>query len=324
MSRSYRGSGHPGAPVERHPGAADRTPPHPRPERLSLRINAVAWSAAWELARRVPERVAFGAARPIGWLAYRLARRARARIRANLARVVDPDRLDETVAAAFRSYARYFVEAFRAADMDPVELDRRTTTEGMVEHLDAALARGRGVVVLLAHHGTWDVAARWGESHGYHLAVVAEVLRPRRMFEKFVRLREAVGLDVVPLRRGDDLVGRLRHVLQANHLVGLLAERDLSGRGPVVRLFGEEARLPRGPVVLSQRTGASIIPATMLQRPGRRWHVVALPPVDVADCDLTEGCQRVAAAIEALVLRDPAQWHAFQPVWLADRRERGR
>lgn len=314
---SYRGSGFPGQPVDRNPGAHERIPLDERPEGWRMRATAAAWNLAWETSRRLPEVVAHTLAALLARLACRVAGRARRQLASNLVRVVDPGRLDRTVRAGFRSYARYWVEAFRAADLDPGDLDRRTTTNGFAP-LDALLDEGKGAVILLAHHGSWDVCAQWGEIHGYHMAAVAEVLRPRALFEKFVRLRETVGLEVVPLRRGQSLVGRLEEVLAANHLVGLLAERDLTGRGPVVRLFGEDARIPWGPVVLAQRTGAPIVPATMLQRPGRRWHIEVLPAIRAAGLEAGEAAQQVAHALEAIVRLDPAQWHALQPVWLAD------
>lgn len=315
---AYRGSGIPGQPVDRNPGAEERIPPDPRPEGLRLRGTAAAWNVGWEITRRVPEPVAHATAAALARLAYRVAGRTRRQLTRNLARIVDAGELDRTVRAAFRSYARYWVEAFRAADLDAGDLDRRTTTHGFRQHLDPVLDEGRGAVILLAHHGSWDVCAQWGETHGYHLAVVAEVLRPRALFEKFVRLRETVGLEVVPLRRGENLVTRLEEVLAANHLVGLLAERDLTGKGPVVRLFGEDARIPAGPVVLSRRTGAPILPATMLQRPGRRWHIEVLPPIRADALDFDEAARQVARGLEAIIRLDPAQWHAVQPVWLAD------
>jgi len=265
------------------------------------------WLAAWSLARRVPEPVALGAADLAARVAHSAAAAARGRVRATLARVEPGDDLS---LAAFRSYARYWVEAFRAADLDPADLHARTTTDGFA-HLDAALDRGRGVVVLLAHHGSWDVAARWAETHGYHLAVVAEVVRPGALFARFAALREAIGLEVVPFtRRAGTSTAALARVLRANHLVGLLADRDLGGGGVPVALFGAPARLPRGPVVLAQRTGAALVPITMLQRPGGRWHLQVLPEVPVAGLDEEPAARRVAAALEALVRLDPAQWHA--------------
>lgn len=315
----------------RTPGVVARLPP-PRAEPPRLRVLAAVWLAGWELARRFPEPLAFGAADLAGRAVARWSRRTRAVLTRNFRRVLGPDAdpgaLERTVRDACRSYARYWVEAFRAADLNPDDLAARTSTDGF-EHLDAALEQGRGVVVLLAHHGSWDVAARWAETHGYHLAVVAEVVRPRRVFARFVTLREAMGLDVVPLRRGwargdrgDGVLGDLERTMAANHLVGLLADRDLSGGAPVAPLFGEPAGVPRGPTVLAQRTGAPIVPITMLQRPGRRWHLQVLPPVDVTGLDARAAARRIAGAVEDLVRLEPAQWHCFSPVWLADRGRR--
>src|SRR5699024_9714383 len=148
----------------------------------------------------LPERVAFALGDLAGRAAYWATPGSRRRLRTNLARVVGngPD-LEPVVQAAYRSYARYWVEAFRAADLPAEDLDRRTASTDF-GYLDQALELRRGAIVLLAHHGSWDIAAAWAESQGYHLAVVAEVVRPRLLFEKFVRLREQIGLEVVPLR----------------------------------------------------------------------------------------------------------------------------
>lgn len=316
-ARTYRGSGHPGAPVDRNPGAADRIPPDERRENWKMKLTALLWAAMWEASRRVPEPVAYGIADLVARILHRVAGGARARVARNLSRLVAPEQVEPTVRDAFRSYARYWVEAFRAADISAADIDRRTTVEGF-HHLDAALEEGQGAVVLLAHHGSWDTAARWAETHGYHLAVVAEVVRPRALFRKFVTLRETIGLEVVPLRRGSTTTDRLAEVAKANHLLGLLTDRDLTGRAPVVEFMGEPARIPLGPVLLSQRTGAAIIPITMIQRPGRRWQLVAHPAVDVADLDTAAASQRVAQALEALIRTAPEQWHAFQPIWLTD------
>ena len=317
MTSTLRGSGHPGVAVDRNPGAAGRIPPDPRPEGWRLRLTAAVWSLAWEASRRMPEALAYGIADLLARVLHRVGGSARERVARNLARVVGPQDLDRTVRDAFRSYARYWVEAFRAADLPPAEVIARTEVVGF-DHVDHALEQGKGLVVLLAHHGSWDTAARWAESCGYHLVVVAEVVRPRALFRKFVTLRETIGLEVVPLQRGTTMTARLGEVAAANHLVGLLTDRDLTGRAPVVSFFGEDARIPLGPVAVSRRTGAPIVPITMVQRPGRRWEVIALPPLDIEGLETAEASQRVAAGLESLIRTAPEQWHAFQPVWLAD------
>lgn len=314
---SHRGTGFPGVPVERRLGAADRIPPDPRPEPLSLRLQGLGYLAAWELCRHLPEPWALALGRAGARYALRRNGPAVQRLRRNLARVVPVEELDAAVEQGVHSYARYWVEAFRAADYPAEHVGRRTSHEGF-DLLDIVLDEGRGAIMLLAHHGSWDVAAQWAETRGYHLAVVAELLRPRMLFRRFVRLRESVGLEVVPLRRGDDIVAQLEQALAANHMVGLLAERDLTGKGPVVDFFGEPTRLPPGPVVLSQRTGVPIMPAAVLQRPDGGWHFRIFPAFHVNDMTVEEGCARLARALEDIIRMDPVQWHAFQPVWQVD------
>lgn len=318
---AYRGSGHAGNAVDRNHGAVDRVPPPRTPETPRQRLMGVAWDGAWSTLARLPSDPALSLGQRGGRLATRVADDAM--IRANLARVVPAEELDDAVAAAYASYGRYYMEAFRADRMDPAWLDERTTTGGF-EHLDGVLEQGKGAIILLAHHGSWDVAARWAESHGYHLACVAEVLRPRRVFRRFVSMREAIGLEIVPLRRGEDLTGRLSTVLADNHLVGLLSDRDLSGKAPVVDLFGEPARIPPGPALLNRRTGAPIVPITMLHRPEGRYHLQVLPPLDTDGADLREAVQVTAHGIEDLIRLAPEQWHAFQPIFEADRPEKVR
>lgn len=310
----YRGSGRRDEAVDRRPGAADRLPTPRRPETRRERALAFGWLLGWEAVRRLPEPVAFALGEAAGRLAHGLASARREVVADNLRAVVDDDALPATVRAAFGSYARYWVEAFRAADISPTTLHARTTTDGFA-HLDGVLDEGRGAIVLLAHHGSWDLAARWAESHGYHLAVVAEILRPRRVFRRFVQLREAVGLEVVPLRKGEDLTRRLGEVLAANHLVGLLTDRDLSGRAPLVSLFGRPARLPTGAARLAVRHGTPIVPISLLQRPGRRWHLQVLAPIRPKGRDLRALHDEVARAVERLIRLAPEQWHAFMPIW---------
>lgn len=317
---SYRGSGITGRVVDRRPGAAERAP-RGRPDTRRERLVGAVWLAAWQIARWLPEAVAFRVADVAALVAARRGGPGRARVRANLARVVGSADLDATVTRAYRSYARYWVEAFRAADIGADDIAARVDAEGL-DLLDEVLEHERGAIVLLAHHGSWDVAARWAEVHRYHLAVVAEVVRPRSLFTRFVRLREEMGLEVVPLAPRTSIGGRgigarLGEVLGENHLVGLLTDRDLSGRAPLVDFFGEPCRVPVGATMLAKRYGAPIVPIAMLQAPGRRWRLTVLRPRWLHDLEIHEAQRQVAAGLEEIIRLDPAQWHAFQPIWPA-------
>jgi KDO2-lipid IV(A) lauroyltransferase len=97
----------------------------------------------------------------------------------------------------------------------------------------------------------------------------------------------------------------------------LLTDRDLSGRAPLVDFFGEPCRLPVGATVLAKRYRAPVVPTAMLQLPGRRWRLQILEPLWLHDLEIHGAQQQVAAALEEIIRLDPAQWHAFQPIWSA-------
>lgn len=321
VGSGHRGTGIAGRPVDRRPGAADRVPER-APDTWRQRATGAVWLAAWQVARWLPERMALAIADTAGRFAAWRGGGSSARIRRNLSRVVDPGDLDAAVVAAYRSYARYWVEAFRVADIGRDELEARVTVEGL-DGADDVLDEERGAIVLLAHHGSWDIAARWAEDHGYHMTAVAEVVRPRSLFARFVELRESMGLEIVPLepRAGMGARGvgmRLGQVLGDNHLVGLLTDRDLSGRAPLVEFFGEPCHLPVGATILAKRYRAPILPTAILQRPDGRWHLQILPPRWLHDLEIHDAQQQVAAALEDIIRLDPAQWHAFQPIWPDD------
>lgn len=234
---------------------------------------------------------------------------------------LDPRARQQAVRRAFASYARYWVESARAVDANPQELEARTSYEGL-DHIDAALAAGKGAILAIPHLGSWDLAGAWlVASAGFPLSVVVEPVRPPRLFEWFVERRKALGLEVVPL--GPDAAGRVAMRLKANGVVALLCDRDLAGSGVEVELFGETTTLPAGPATLAFRTGAALLPVALYQRPAGRIQVLIRPPIDVQRegklrADVTRITQALAHQLEQLIRAEPEQWHLFQPNWPSD------
>lgn len=268
-----------------------------------------------------PEPMLFPLAEMAGLAAGRLNRKRRDVVRRNLARVVGTKDLEAAVDGAFRSYARYWMETLRVPKPGIEELVRRTTFEGidqMAKHLDA----GEGVIFVTPHVGNWDLAGAWLASRGWRVLAIAEELRPPALYELFVRLRRAVGIEVLPLghpRSARALLSGLRE----GAIAGLVADRDISGSGVEVDFFGEPTFLPSGPAVLALRTGAPLAAGALYHRPGGRYHGVILDPVPVERSRgsgeaVRELTQRLARDLEELIRRSPGQWHLFQPNWPSD------
>jgi len=245
-------------------------------------------------------------------------------LRRNLARVVPeagPAELDELVRRSLRSYARYWCEAFRlpAMDLDAVYRALDPHLEGR-EHLDAALAAGKGAVVALPHSGNWDVAGVWLTRHVGRFTTVAERLRPESLFRRFVAYRESLGFEIVPLTGGEQPpTAVLTERLRRNGVVCLVADRDLTGSGVPVTFFGEATRMPAGPAFLAMRTGAALLPVSCWFTPSG-WGVRIRPPVPVGRGrdGVHSATQAVADAFAAEIAEHPEDWHMMQPLWLAD------
>jgi KDO2-lipid IV(A) lauroyltransferase len=271
------------------------------------RLTLIAYVAGWRLVRALPEGLAkrlfrFGADR-----AYARNGKGVQRLRANLARVVPADRLEDTVRDGVRSYARYWLEVFRLQNMGRERLVRE------VRCVNPENLRG---VAVLPHMGNWDVAGAWATVTGHDFTTVAERLKPEGLFDRFVAFRESLGMEVIPLTGGDaDPFVTLSQRLREGRLVCLLGDRDLTARGIEVTFFGETAKFPAGPAALALRTGAGLHPAT-LWFDGDGWVVHmhdAIPHTSIA-----EMTQRVADVFEQGIREHPADWHMLQRLWVSD------
>jgi KDO2-lipid IV(A) lauroyltransferase len=230
--------------------------------------------------------------------------------------------LDRAVSAAFDSYARYWLDMFRLPHEWDRAIERNFSVEGY-EHIDAALRSGKGAIAALPHLGGWEWAGAWMASvKQQQLLVVVEPVEPPELFEWFVRARSAMGMEVVAL--GADTASRAVKALQANRIVCLVSDRDLTGDGIEVEFFGERTTLPAGPATLALRTGAPILPVAVYFGQRRRHHGVVHPPLDTTRGagrlrdDVARITQDLAFEFEALIRAAPQQWHLMQPNWPSD------
>ena len=253
-------------------------------------------------------------------LFHRLASRARATVAANQAQVLGRPIEDTLVQAstreAFALYGRYWFDTFNVLGWTDEQVVDAFRFEG-IEHVEKGLADGKGVVIALPHTGNWDVG---GLAMGIRVApvvAVAEHLKPDRLFELFLEHRRRLRIDIVDL--ASDHVGRqLTQRLEQNRIVALVADRDLSGGGVEVEMFGRTRRMPAGPALLALSAGAPLISGpTYTTREG--W-VEVLTPVSIEPTgrrkeDVIALTQALATAFERAIAAAPPDWHMFQPAW---------
>jgi KDO2-lipid IV(A) lauroyltransferase len=287
---------------------------------LAGRISDWGYATGWRVVRAMPEFVARNTFEAGAWYAARGG--GPQQLRKNLARVlgVEPaDVPDELMQAALASYARYWREAFRLPSMNQRRLGERLDDclHGR-EHIDAALAAGRGIVLALPHSGNWDMAGVWVVQRYGTFTTVAERLKPESLYQRFVDYRQTLGFEMLPLTGGarppsEVLAERLRD----NGIVCLMAERDLTARGVEVEFFGETTRMPAGPAKLAIETGAPLHPAHCYNT-ADSWGIDILPALDTGSGDVTAITQALAKVFERGIAAHPEDWHMLQPQWIAD------
>ncbi|MFD4739174.1 phosphatidylinositol mannoside acyltransferase [Streptomyces virginiae] len=287
------------------------------------------YGLGWAGVKKLPEPAAVALGRRIADFAWKRRGKSVLRLESNLARVVPdagPERLRELSQAGMRSYMRYWMESFRLPTMDPKRFS--TDVEFTDEHLlREALDSGRGVVVALPHLANWDLAGAWAIGHmNAPFTTVAERLKPETLYDRFVAYRESLGMEVLP-HSGGAAFGTLARRLRSGGLVCLVADRDLSASGVEVDFFGATARMPAGPALLAQQTGAVLLPATLHygdtpKMYGRIHPEVEVPKTGTRTEKTTVMTQAVADAFASGIAEHPEDWHMLQRLWLDDLEER--
>lgn len=292
---------------------------------MNERLSDALYGLGWSTVKKLPEPVAVRLGQTLADTVWKRRGKGVLRLEANLARVVPdagPERLAELSRAGMRSYLRYWMESFRLPAWSEQRIKDGFEPEGL-HHLTDGLAAGKGVILALPHLGNWDLAGAWVTRNlGVPFTTVAERLKPETLYDRFVAYREGLGMEVLP-HTGGSAFGTLARRLRAGGLVCLVADRDLSASGVEVKFFGDTARMPAGPAILAQQTGALLLPVTLWfdATPVMKGRVH--PPVEVPETGTRAEktslmTQALADAFAEGIADHPEDWHMLQRLWLAD------
>lgn len=272
------------------------------------------------LATHIPRSVSVPAGETIARALVRARPQLATDLRRNLRRVrpnATDRELEALVRDAFGAYGRYWVDTMQLPSLPVDVVDAGFSVTGYERILEVQ-ATGIGPILALPHLGGWEWAAAWlGRVAEQPIAAVVEQLEPLDVFEWFREVRQAYGVEVIPL--GPEALPSLVKSIKAASVVCLLVDRDIVGNGVEVEFFGHPTRLPSGPALLARRTGAPILPAAVYFD-GATAHCKIGPAIEVDPSTrlrpyLTETTQRVAHALEDMIDEAPGQWHVLQPVW---------
>ena len=290
-------------------------------------------AASW-LACHLPEGPLVRLAELAGGAWYRLAPARAAQARRNLRRVCaslaadgrgtpaaraaanDPRALERLVRAAFRHSARYYLEVARTPSLTAREIERRLVVE-TPEVVAEAFGRGRPVIFVGLHFGAIELPALFLASRVGGAVAPMETVEDDGLQDFFVRTRGAAGVRIVGLREARrELLDALRDGIS----VGLVGDRDLTGGGLPIPMFGAPANLPLGPAMLAVESGAPLYVVGVRRTGSARYRGgiegVPVPSEGTRRERVTAVMTGLAAAFERTVATAPEQWWAvFFPIW---------
>ncbi|NBO06966.1 MAG: phosphatidylinositol mannoside acyltransferase [Actinobacteria bacterium] len=278
------------------------------------------YSALWRVVRTMPEKSAYSLFDSLAKFAYKRDGKRVQRLRLNYAKVcpkATKTELEELVLLGLKSGMRYWCDTFRISDWDREKILKRVKCINE-DFLLEPVASGRGVIVAVPHAGNWDHAGAYFSVRGLRVISVAEHLRPDRLFRRFLKHRESIGLRILDLDAG--VMGELRSFLNQGELVALVADRDLSRSGIDVKFFGSRARMPAGPAILALETGADLV-TVFVGYTNEGITIDCAPPINVdksaeRKAEIARVTQVMANRFEDAIKANPTSWHMQQRIFI--------
>ncbi|MCX5669448.1 MAG: lysophospholipid acyltransferase family protein [Candidatus Omnitrophica bacterium] len=251
---------------------------------------------------------------------YLLAFHDRRFVKANL-RVIYPKitnrQLRKISRMVFRNFAKYLVDFFRFEKINHQYIDKNVKLENL-HYFDQALAKGKGVVVLTAHLGNWELGGVVIAQLGYPFWAVALPHKNKKVNDFFDAQRNRKGVKVIALGKA---VRSCMAEIRKNHMVALVGDRDFSEKGIIIDFFGKPTHFPEGPAALSLMTGASIVPGFMLRNPDNSFTLRIEKPVEFTPSgdkikDLADLISVYNNIIQDYIRKYPEQWYVFRRFWV--------
>ena len=288
---------------------------------MIAQISYLAYLAGWKIVGVLPEKTAYLIFSKISRYLYQKNGKGVRRLRTNYT-VVKPDytieEIEKLVVAGLESYMRYWCDTFRIHRWSADRIQSTVTTTN--DHLlRDPMSENKGVVIALPHSGNWDHAGAYFCQEGIPLVTVAEILKPEKLFIKFLRYREQMGFEVLGLdaRAFVTLMKRARE----KRLIALVADRDLSSSGIPVRFFNRTAKMPAGPAVLAIKEGLPLVVAHVsytFKGIHIDFHAIEISTQGSEEERIAATVQKIANTFEIGISKRPEDWHMLQRIWIEE------
>ncbi len=275
------------------------------------------------MARRIvlllPRKTALNLGVLLAGLLFLLSRREKARAFSNLSMAFGTEKSPRGILRicrlCFENLGKGLMEVLQFPRLNSENLGRLVSFEGK-QNIDEALNKGKGVIVLTAHFGNWELLGASLALLGYDVAFIVRPVRSPRLEALVNENRESMGIECI--YRGTSIKKAL-WCLRRNGVLGILSDIDTRVDGVFVDFFGRPAFTPRGPVSIALRTGSTLVPMFIIRQEDDTHRIVAERHLELKltgdqEKDIKLNTARFTKIIESYIRKYPEQW-----IWVHQR-----
>ena len=184
------------------------------------------------------------------------------------------------------------------------------------EHLKNAYARGKGVICLINHTGSWEFSAITPSLLGYETTAISKALKDKRLNNLIIKYRQSRGLK--NLSRGKTYPLLIEALNNGDCLI-IMIDQDTKVKSVFVDFMGKPAYTPIGAALLALDTEAAVVPMSMKRLANNKHRFTIKPEIVIARTgdqkkDILENTKKFSAVIEEYVRDAGSQW-----VWMHER-----
>jgi KDO2-lipid IV(A) lauroyltransferase len=265
---------------------------------------------------------------------YHYARKSRRHAISNMSHVLGPgatrERLRKPVHGVFRNVMRNYFDLCRAPEMRDADIDRLVEFDerGWQKIVDYQKA-GRGVILVTAHFGSFDMMTQVIARRGLPLTALIARVKPAWLSDFISHLRGWRGMDLlfVDEEEGSGVnLSALKNAiatLRGGGMLGVLVDRNMEQQGVSIPFFGEQTKMAAGVAKMALRTRAVVVPSICLRLPRGRYSLTFAQPIEPTGSasneeDVKALLTGIFSHFERYIRRYPEQWVLLQSAWRED------
>ena len=228
---------------------------------------------------------------------------------------LSPQELSNLTKEFYRSFGQNLIEILLIPLADKAYIDKYITLQGQ-ENIFAGFKKGKGVILLTVHAGSWEFSNIICANLGFAFGLFIRDQRYPRLNGLLNSYRAQKGCKLI---QRQNQTRELIRALKSNQAIGMTA--DQGGKsGTPVKFFGKYASMPSGAIRLALKYDAALIPAFYTRINGPYIKVFIEPPLEIKktgnlEQDINDNLQAVVRVFEKYILRYPREYLWSYKIW---------